>query len=66
MSGQKTVIGDKMIIEQLKENSQKLDISVDELIERYVRRGLYKDLYYKNNPLCKRRLSEVIEIGPKE
>ena len=46
MSGKKTVIGDKMIETQLNEYSKKLNISVDELIERYIKRGLYRDNHY--------------------
>ena len=43
MSDKKTVIGDKMINAQLEENAKKLNISVDELIERYIKRGLHSD-----------------------
>lgn len=39
-----------------------LDISVDKLIDQYIRRGLYRDLFYGNTPLTKRRLSEIVKI----
>ena len=37
MFDKKTLIGDKMIETQLNEKSKMLDISVDELIDRYIR-----------------------------
>lgn len=52
----------KMIEEELSEKSKMLDITVDKLIDRYIRRGLYKDLFYGNTPLTKHRLSEVVKI----
>ena len=36
-----------MINAQLKANSEKLNISIDELIERYVRRVLFTDDYWE-------------------
>lgn len=36
MSDKKTIIGDEMIQAQLAENSKKLGISIDELIDRYI------------------------------
>ena len=63
MSGKKTVIGDEMINAQLKANSEKLNISIDELINQYIKRGLYRDIYYVNTPLSKNRLSEVLKIN---
>ena len=63
MSGKKTVIGDEMINAQLKANSKKLNISIDELINQYIKRGLYRDIYYGNTPLSKNRLSEVLKIN---
>ncbi|MDO5814517.1 MAG: hypothetical protein Q4Q18_02670 [Methanobrevibacter sp.] len=41
MSDKGIVIGDDMIQAQLEENSKKLGISLDELIDRYIKRGLY-------------------------
>ena len=40
MSDKKTVICDEMIDAQLKEKSDILNISVEELIDRYLRRGI--------------------------
>ena len=56
MSGKKTVIGDEMINAQLKANSKKLNISIDELINQYIKRGLYGDLYYEDTPLSKKKI----------
>ena len=63
MSDKKTVIGDEMIETQLKKYSSKLNISVDELIERYIRRELYYDDYYEPP---KYTLEELIERGKKD
>ena len=52
-----------MINAQLKANSKKLNISIDELINQYIKRGLYRDIYYGNTPLSKNRLSEVLKIN---
>ena len=62
MSDKKTIIGDKMIQAQLEENSKKLGISIDELIDRYIRVGLFTDDYY-NPPQLTRE--ELIEISKK-
>ena len=57
MSGKKTIIiGDDMIENRLKEKSIKLGISVDELIDRYIRRGLYSDDYYESPQLTMEEL----------
>lgn len=62
MSDKKTVIGDEMVNAKLKAISKKLNISIDDLINQYIKRGLYGDLYYEDTPLSKKRLSEVIKI----
>ena len=38
---EKTIIGDDRIKAQLEENSKVLSISIDELIERCIKRGLF-------------------------
>ncbi len=71
MSDNKQIIGDDMIETQLKENSKKLNLSLDELIERYIRRGLYSDDYYiqpdisreELDEICKRDLERDMKIG---
>lgn len=60
---QKIVIGDDMIEAQLKKNSNRLKISLDELIDRYIRRGLYCDDYYDPPQLT---IDELREISKKE
>ena len=50
MSDKKTVIGDKMIEAQLEENAKKLNISVEELIERYIKREIHSDYYFDKRP----------------
>ena len=52
-----------MIDTQLKEKSEKLNISVDELVERYIKRGLFTDDYYKPPKLSR---EELMEISKKE
>ena len=59
MSDKKTIIGDKMIQAQLEENSKKLGISIDELIDRYIKRGLYSDDYYMQPKLSREELDEL-------
>ena len=59
MSDAKTVIGDKMIEAQLLENSRKLGIFIDELIERYIKRGIHSDDYYIQPDLSKEELDEI-------
>ena len=48
MTDNKTIIHDKMLETQLKEIVQELNISIDELIDRYIRRGVYVDYGYHN------------------
>lgn len=62
MSDMKIVIGDEMILAQLEENSKKLNISVDELIDRYIRLGLYTDDYYGPPKLSKEELMELSRV----
>lgn len=59
----KTIIGDKMIEAQLKEKSDRLNISIYELIDRYIRRGLFTDDYYEPPQLTR---EELLEISRKE
>ena len=62
MSDKKTVIGDKMLEVQVRQKSNTLNISPDDLIERYVKRGLFFDDYYEPP---KRTREELIEMGKK-
>lgn len=62
MSDDKTKIGDKMVEAQLKEISNKLNISVDALIDRYIRIGLYMDDYYNAPKLSKEKLLEIFKL----
>lgn len=55
----RTMVGDEMIEAQLKEYSTRLNISVDELIERYIRRELYSDDYYTAPKLSREDLEEI-------
>ena len=59
MSDKKTLIGDKMMETQLNEKSKMLGISVDELIERYIKRGLYSDDYYVQPQLSKEEIDVI-------
>ena len=49
---------------RLKENSEKLNISVDELIDRYIRRGVYSDYFYLKRP--KLSLDELKEMSKRD
>ena len=62
MSGKKTVIGDEMIETQLNEYSKKLNISVDELIERYIKRGLYSDNHYLERKVTLEQLDRIHKL----
>ena len=62
MSGKKTVIGDEMIETQLNEYSKKLNISVDELIERYIKRGLYSDNHYLERKVTLEELDRINKL----
>lgn len=62
MSDEKTVIGDDMIEAQLKEISNKLNISVDALIDQYIRIGLYMDDYYRAPKISKEKLLEIFKL----
>lgn len=59
MSDKKMIIGDEMIQKQLNENSKKLDISLNKLIERYIKRGVYSDDYYVQPKLTRDELDEL-------
>lgn len=51
---------DKMMETRLKENSQKLDISIFDLVDRYIRRGVYSDNHYLEKPrLSFEQLKEI-------
>jgi hypothetical protein len=62
MSDKKTVIGDEMIYTQLKEKSDILNISVEELIDRYLRRELFTDNYFKPPEYT---MEELLEMSRK-
>ena len=59
MSDKKTVIGDKMIEAQLEEKSNILNISLVELIDRYIRREYYVDEFYVPPKLTREELMEM-------
>lgn len=49
---------------KLKENSQRLGISIFDLIDRYVRRGIYSDNHYMERPrLSFEQLKEISKRG---
>lgn len=58
---EKIIIGDEMVETQLIEKSKRLNISVDELIERYIRRGLYSDDYYIQPQLSKEEIDAIFK-----
>lgn len=62
MSDKKTVICDEKIDAQLKEKSDILNISVEELIDRYLRRELFTDNYFKPPEYT---MEELLEMSRK-
>ena len=46
-----TIVGDDMLETRLRKNSEKLNISISELIDRYIRRALYHEYFYKPKPI---------------
>ena len=59
MSDSKVIICDNTIEEQLEEKSAKLNISLEELVERYIKRGLFMDDYYEPPELTRAELMEI-------
>ena len=64
MSKKENIQCDKMMETRLKENSEKLNISIDELIDRYIRRGVYSDYFYWKRP--KLSLDELKEMSKRD
>lgn len=54
------IINDKEIETRLKKKSAKLNISLDELIERYIKLGLFTDDYYEPPKLTSEEVKEII------
>lgn len=63
MSEKIKILVDENMETRIMENALKLNISVVDLIDRYVRRELYMDDYYKRPQLSK---DEIIEILKKD
>ena len=59
---EKTLTGDEKTDLKLEKYSIKLNISVDDLIERYVKRGLYMDDYYRQPKLSKEKILEIFGL----
>lgn len=59
MSDRKIVFGDDMVEAQLREKSAKLNISIEGLVNRYIRRGLFMDDYYEPRKLTIEELREM-------
>jgi hypothetical protein len=59
MSDRKIIIDDELVEARLEENSNKLNISLHDLIDRYVGMGLYCDDYYEPPKLTREELLEA-------
>ena len=59
MSENEIDMGDKMLETRLKEKSAILNISIDELVDRYVKRGLFMDDYYEPPKITAEELLEM-------
>ena len=60
MSGNSRISGDNMVMTKLEENSNKLNISVEQLIDNYIKMGLYEDDYYVPEPITKDDFIEIL------
>ena len=54
-----TITGDDMLETRLKKNSKRLNISICELIDHYIRRALYHEYLYEPKPLTREELTEL-------
>lgn len=63
MSDKKIEIGDKMVESQLNDKSDILNVSICELIDRYIMRGLFNEDYYEPP---KRTREELVEMGKRD
>lgn len=66
MSDQKIIFGDEMIEAQLREKSAKLNISIERLISRYIRRGLFMDDYYEPRKITAEEWMEISKRNVEE
>lgn len=61
MTSEKIIIDDEIVEARLEDISEKLNITVDELIDQYTRRGLHVDWgYYEQKPITEEEFSEII------
>ena len=51
---------DSKVMSKLEENAGKINISVEELIDQYIKLGLYEDDYYEPRSLTKEEIREVL------
>ena len=54
-----TIVGDDMLETRLRKNSEKLNISISELIDHYIRRALYHEYLYEPKPLTREELLKL-------
>ena len=66
MSDSKVIICDNTIEEQLEEKSAKLNISLEELVERYIKRGLFMDDYYDPPEITEEEFVEMCKRDAKK
>ena len=54
------MMGDIGFKSQLNDKSSKLNLSLEKLVDRYIRRGLYMDGYYEPPKLTREELMEIL------
>ena len=66
MSGNSRISGDNMVMTKLEENSSKLNISVKELINQYIKLGLYEDYFYNPEPITEEEFIKILDRNAKK
>ena len=60
MSSNSKNSSDSMVMSKLEKNSSKLNISVKELINQYIKLGLYEDDYHEPEPITEEEFVELL------
>ena len=57
---------DSKVMTNLEENAGKLNISVKELINQYIKLGLYEDYFYEPEPMTEEKLIKILDRNAKK
>ena len=66
MSSNSKNSSDSMVMSKLEENAGKLNISVKELINQYIKLGLYEDYFYEPEPMTEEKLIKILDRNAKK